>query len=218
MEKFIAAYQTIHSNQLFMKKQSTFTKHLFAVGTMSTLFFWTATSTVSLAQTTDAQVQEFSAVQATAAQENTAADLPQFTASTADDMLAPAAAGTQTNMRPSTREVSTADVPTEHTASAREATKADKKEKVSLAEKVLMKTAVRKIEKAQKRMDIKAEKAAKEGKAMDQQVKVGIIIAVIGLLLLIVGGAAVVPILYVLGSLGLVVGLVIILLAALEVI
>jgi hypothetical protein len=216
LEKFIAAYQTIHSNQLFMKKQSTFTKHLFAVSTMSTLFFWTATSTVSLAQT-DAQVQEFSAVQATG-QENTAADLPQFTASTDDDMLAPAAAGTQTNMRPSTREVSTKDVATENTASAKEVTKADKKEKVSLAEKMLMKTAVRKIEKAKKRMDIKAEKAAKEGKAMDQQVKVGIIIAVIGLLLLIVGGAAVVPVLYVLGSLGLVVGLVIILLAALEVI
>jgi hypothetical protein len=201
-----------------MKKQSTFTKHLFAVGTVSSLFFWTAASTVSLAQTTDVQVQEFSAVQATAVQENTAVDLPQFTASTDDDMLAPAAAGTQTNMRPSTREVSTADVVTENTASTKEATKADKKEKVSLAEKVLMKTAVRKIEKAQKRMDIKAEKAAKQGKAIDQQVKVGIIIAVIGLLLLIVGGAAVVPVLYVLGSLGLVVGLVIILLAALEVI
>ncbi len=84
--------------------------------------------------------------------------------------------------------------------------------------KILLKTAVKKIEKAQKRMDIKAEKAAKKGKALDQQVKVGIIIAVIGLLLLIVGAAAYSGILYGLGGLALVVGLVVILLAALEVI
>jgi hypothetical protein len=202
-----------------MKKQSTFTKHLLAVGTMSTLLFWTAGSSVSLAQTTDAPSQEFSAVQASAVQENTAADLPQFTASTNDDMLAPAAAGTQAKMRPSTREVTTEQAATvENAATTKEVANAGKEKKVSFAEKMLVKTAVRKIEKAQKRMDIKAEKAAKQGKAMDQQVKIGIIIAVIGLLLIIVGAVAYSGVLATLGSLGLVVGLVVILLAALEVI
>jgi small-conductance mechanosensitive channel len=157
-----------------------------------------------------------------AAQEPTAADLPQFTASTEDDMLAPAAAGTNSKMRPSTREVNVEEIATTSTASAKEAAKAGKKEKMSLPAKVLMKTAVKKIEKAHKRMDIKAEKAAKKGKAIDQQVKIGIIIALIGLLLIIIGGALAASggggVLAGLGGLALVVGLVIILLAALEVI
>jgi hypothetical protein len=160
-----------------MKKQSTFTKHFFAVGAMSTLLFWTAGSSVSLAQTTDSQT--FSAVEVVAAQESTPSAEPQFTASTEEDLLAPAAAGTNTKMRPSTREVSTPEAAVENTASTKEVAKAGKQEKVSLPAKMLMKTAVKKIEKAQKRMDIKAEKAAKQGKAIDQQVKIGIIIALI---------------------------------------
>jgi small-conductance mechanosensitive channel len=137
-------------------------------------------------------------------------------------MLAPAAAGTNSKMRPSTREVNVEETATTSTASAKEAAKAGKKEKMSLPAKVLMKTAVKKIEKAHKRMDIKAEKAAKKGKAIDQQVKIGIIIALIGLLLIIIGGALAASggggVLAGLGGLALVVGLVIILLAALEVI
>jgi small-conductance mechanosensitive channel len=205
-----------------MKNQITFTKHFFTVGAMSALLFWTAASPVSLAQTIDSQSQDFSAVEVVAAQEPTAADLPQFTASTEDDMLAPAAAGTNSKMRPSTREVNVEETATTSTASAKEAAKAGKKEKMSLPAKVLMKTAVKKIEKAHKRMDIKAEKAAKKGKAIDQQVKIGIIIALIGLLLIIIGGALAASggggVLAGLGGLALVVGLVIILLAALEVI
>jgi small-conductance mechanosensitive channel len=183
---------------------------------MSTLLFWTAGSSVSLAQTTDSQT--FSAVEVVAAQESTSTAEPQFTASTEEDLLAPAAAGTNTKMRPSTREVSTPEAAVENTASTKEVAKAGKQEKVSLPAKMLMKTAVRKIEKAQKRMDIKAEKAAKQGKAIDQQVKIGIIIALIGLLLIIVGGAAASGALAGIGGLALIVGLVVILLAALEVI
>jgi small-conductance mechanosensitive channel len=183
---------------------------------MSTLLFWTAGSSVSLAQTTDSQT--FSAVEVVAAQESTPSAEPQFTASTEEDLLAPAAAGTNTKMRPSTREVSTPEAAVENTASTKEVAKAGKQEKVSLPAKMLMKTAVRKIEKAQKRMDIKAEKAAKQGKAIDQQVKIGIIIALIGLLLIIVGGAAASGALAGIGGLALIVGLVVILLAALEVI
>ncbi len=135
-------------------------------------------------------------------------------------MLAPAAAGTNAQMKASTREVETEEtVVEEKTATIQAEKKISTGNKLkSLPAKILMKTAVRKIEKAQKRMDIKAQKAAKEGKALDQQVKVGIIIALIGLLLLIVGAAAVSGVLYGLGGLALVVGLVVILLAALEVI
>lgn len=204
-----------------MKKQSTFTKHLFTYGAMSALFLWTAGSSVSLAQTTDSQVNDFSAVHAGAVIEdaNSTSQTPDFVASTEDDMLAPAAAGTNAKMDASTREVETEAVAGEKAATDKQVKKASAGSKLkSLPAKILMKTAVRKIEKAQKRMDIKAEKAAKEGKALDQQVKIGIIIAVIGLLLLIVGAAAYSGILYGLGGLALVVGLVIILLAALEVI
>ena len=186
-----------------MKKQSTFTKRLFALGAMSAVFFCTAGNSVSFAQTIETQ-------------EILTAEAPVFTASAEEDD-APAAAGTNATMESAATEETTAS--TQHAAPAKQEVKAGKENKVkSLPAKILMKTAVKKLEKAQKKMDIKAEKAAKEGKAMDQQVKVGIIIAVVGLLLIIVGAAAYSGVLAGLGSLALVVGLVVILLAALEVI
>ncbi len=89
-----------------MKKQSTFTKQLFTYGAMSALFLWTAGSSVSVAQTADAPANEFSAVHASAAVENTnpPATTPQLVASTEDDMMAPAAAGTNANLNATTRE------------------------------------------------------------------------------------------------------------------
>jgi hypothetical protein len=204
LEVFSAITKLLIKSNISMKKQSTFTKRIFALGAMAAVVFCTAGNSVSLAQTTE--TQEF-----------LTAEAPIFTASAnEDDMMAPAAAGTNANMQPAVEEKA---APATNTAPAKEAVKAGKENKIkSLPAKMLMKTAVKKLEKAQKKMDIKAEKAAKEGKQLDQQVKVGIIIAVIGLLLIIVGAAAYSGVLAGLGSLALVVGLVVILLAALEVI
>jgi Flp pilus assembly protein TadB len=89
--------------------------------------------------------------------------------------------------------------------------------KLSLAERVVAKALVKQLQKAEKKFDIKKEKARKAGKA-DPQVRTGIIIALVGLGLLLVGALTGLWFLYTLGGLGITVGLVIILLAALDVI
>jgi Flp pilus assembly protein TadB len=89
--------------------------------------------------------------------------------------------------------------------------------KLSLAERVVAKALVNKLQKAEKKFDLKKEKARKAGKA-DPQVRTGIIIALVGLGLLLVGALTGLWFLYTLGGLGITVGLVVILLAALDVI
>jgi hypothetical protein len=104
-------------------------------------------------------------------------------------------------------------------AAREQATAAPKGEvkKLSLAERVVAKALVKQLQKAEKKFDIKKEKARKAGKA-DPQVRTGIIIALVGLGLLLVGALTGLWFLYTLGGLGITVGLVIILLAALDVI
>jgi Flp pilus assembly protein TadB len=89
--------------------------------------------------------------------------------------------------------------------------------KLSMAQRVVAKALVKKLQKAEKKFDIKKEKARKAGKA-DPTVRTGIIIAVVGLAILLVGAIISSGLLYGLGGVGITVGLVIILLAALDVI
>lgn len=81
-----------------------------------------------------------------------------------------------------------------------------------------MKVVAKKAEKAQRKFDIKKEKAAKAGKALDPDVRTGILIGALGLILLIVGVALNSGLVYTLGGIGLTVGLIVIILAALDVI
>ena len=86
---------------------------------------------------------------------------------------------------------------------------------------VLVKGALKKAEKVQKKFDIKREKAAKAGKALDPDIRTGILIGALGLVLIIVAaviGGSGGGLIYTLGAIGLTVGLVIIILAALDVI
>ncbi len=87
--------------------------------------------------------------------------------------------------------------------------------KLSGVERVVAKALVKKLQKAEKKFDVKKQKA---GKAADPQVRTGIIIALVGLGLLLVGALTGLWFLYTLGGLGITVGLVVILLAALDVI
>ena len=91
-------------------------------------------------------------------------------------------------------------------------------EKQSLASRMVTKALVKKMEKASSKFDGKNEKAKKAGKVSDPQIRTGIIIALVGLGLLLVGALTALWFLYTLGGIGITVGLVIILLAALDVI
>ncbi len=95
------------------------------------------------------------------------------------------------------------------------------KKLAALPAKMAMKSAIKKIEKAEKSFDIKKGEKAKAGKAMDPTVRTGIIVAAVGLLLIIIagiigGGGS--GLIYSIGGIALTVGLVVILLAALDVI
>lgn len=94
---------------------------------------------------------------------------------------------------------------------------APKKEakKLSAPARLATKMLVKKLEKAQKKFDGKKQKA---GKVDDPQIRTGIIIALVGLGVLLVGALTGLWFLYTLGGIGITVGLVIILLAALDVI
>ncbi len=126
-------------------------------------------------------------------------------ASTADEAAPVAAATPATTLEKAAREQATAAAPQ---APAK---------KLSLAERAVAKALVKKIQKAEKKFDLKKEKARKAGKA-EGQVRTGIIVAVIGLGLLLLGAILGINLLWGLGGVAIAVGLIIILLAALDVI
>ncbi len=92
--------------------------------------------------------------------------------------------------------------------------------KPSLATRMVTKALVKKLEKADGKFDLRQDKAKKAGKVTDPTIRLGIIVAAVGLGLILLaallgpGGG----IFYGLGSIALLVGLIIILLAALDVI
>lgn len=92
---------------------------------------------------------------------------------------------------------------------------AHKKEakKVSLPARLAAKAVMKKLEKASHKFDVKKDKAVS-----DPQIRTGIIIALVGLGLTLVGALTGLWFLYTLGGIGITVGLIIILLAALDVI
>ncbi len=86
--------------------------------------------------------------------------------------------------------------------------------KASLPQRLAAKALVKKMEKAGRKFDVKKEKAAK----VDQQIRTGIIVAAVGLGFIVLAALTGSGVLYSLGVIGILVGGVIILLAALDVI
>lgn len=190
-----------------MSKMATFMNRVLAVGAVAGLLASCTSSKIGMVH----QTATHPAVTATAPAAPDADAAPaaaqgapatEAYASTADDAAVVAAATPVTTLEKAAREQATAAAP-----------KAPAK-KLSLAQRVVAKALVKKLQKAEKKFDVKKEKA---GKA-DPQVRTGIIIALVGLGVLLVGALTGLWFLYTLGGLGITIGLVVILLAALDVI
>ncbi len=79
-------------------------------------------------------------------------------------------------------------------------------QKMSVSKKVLLNTVLKKLEKAQNKLDVKQAKAAKKGKAIPDEYRTPFLIALVGLIVAIVFSIAYVPVLSVLGWLAFVGG------------
>lgn len=189
-----------------MSKVATFMNRVLAVGAVAGLLASCTSSKIGMVHQAPNQQTAVTAPVAPDADAAPAAaqgaPAPEAYASTADDAATVASATPVNTLEKAAREQATAPAP-----------KATAK-KLSVAERVVAKALVKKLQKAEKKFDIKKQKA---GKA-DPQVRTGIIIALVGLGVLLVGAITGLWFLYTLGGLGITIGLVIILLAALDVI
>lgn len=203
-----------------MKKLHTLNSWLIVLCTAFTSILFTGCNSSRLAQTNHLQhptqagqtSNTFAASQIAAENSLNTSDTYQLTASTSEDVaLLPAAAGTNS-----------LSLPAEQTKTQPEVATQEKQVKTNklkaLPAKILLKAALKKVEKAEKKRDIKNQKAAEAGKALDPDIRTGILIGALGLILIIIGAAVASSLLYTLGGIGLTVGLIVIILAALEVI
>jgi hypothetical protein len=190
-----------------MKKATTFINRLLMLGAVAGSMASCTSSKIGLLNTTPAG-QSITAV-APAAEEEAAPAAAQG-AQTAD-VYASAEA-----MAPVTT-VNTLEQARKESLTQNQAPQAQAK-KQSLANRMVTKALVKKLEKASSKFDGKNEKARKAAKVSDPQIRTGIIIALVGLGLTLVGALTGLWFLYTLGGIGITVGLVIILLAALDVI
>ena len=189
----------------FMSKMATFMNRLLAVGAIAGMLASCTSSKIGMVNTapTNPSVAATAPADEVAPAAAQGAPAAEAYASTAED-VAPVATATAVS-------------PLEKAAREQAITAAPKAEakKLSAAERLVAKALVKKLQKAEKKFDLKKEKA---GKAADPQVRTGIIIALVGLGLLLIGALTGLWFLYTLGGLGITVGLVVILLAALDVI
>ncbi len=187
-----------------MSKMATFMNRVLAVGAVAGLLASCTSSKIGLVNTAPANpsiaVTAPADEAAPAAAQGAPAD--EAYASTAENVAAVAIETAVSPLEKAAREQAIATAP-----------KGEAK-KLSGVERVVAKALVKKLQKAEKKFDVKKQKA---GKA-DPQVRTGIIIALVGLGLLLVGALTGLWFLYTLGGLGITVGLVVILLAALDVI
>jgi hypothetical protein len=191
-----------------MKSFPTSPKQLSIYGAVTVLFFQMACSSPKIAQVSTADVSQLQVASAMPADEITAVP----------DQLndEPAAASTQTTITSTPASVyETAKQMQQEQKKKANALQAAKKVKSPFV-KMALKAAVKKVEKAHKKFDIRKDKKAN---ALDPDIRTGILIGVLGLALIIVGAiVADGGLLYTLGSIALTVGLVVIILAALDVI
>ncbi len=190
-----------------MSKMATFMNRILAVGAVAGLLASCTSSKIGLVNTAPANPSVAATAPAAPADEAApaaaqGAPADEAYASTAENVAAVATETAVSPLEKATREQAIATAP-----------KGEVK-KLSGVERVVAKALVKKLQKAEKKFDVKKQKA---GKA-DPQVRTGIIIALVGLGLLLVGALTGLWFLYTLGGLGITVGLVVILLAALDVI
>ncbi len=193
-----------------MSKMATFMNRILAVGAVAGMLASCTSSKIGLVNTPPANPSVAATAPAAPADESApaaaqGAPATEAYASSAENVATVATETAVSPLEKATRE------------QAATATAKGQTNKLSGAKRAIAKVLVKKLEKAQKKFDIKKEKAQKAGKA-DPTVRTGIIIAVVGLGILLVGAIVNSALLYGLGSLGIVVGLVIVLLAALDVI
>ncbi len=191
-----------------MSKMATFMNRILAVGAVAGMLASCTSSKIGLnhtAPTNPSVAATAPAVPADEAAPAAAQGAPaaEAYASTAEHVAAVATETAVSPLEKAVREQATAVAP-----------KGEAK-KLSAVERVVAKALVKKLQKAEKKFDVKKQKS---GKAADPQVRTGIIIALVGLGLLLVGALTGLWFLYTLGGLGITVGLVVILLAALDVI
>lgn len=193
-----------------MKKARTFFNHLLTLGAVAGMLASCTSSKIGLMNTTPAN-QTIAVAPQTDLQESAPAAAQG--AQTADVY-----ASATEEMAPVTT-VNTIEKARQENLTTTQTPQAQAK-KQSLANRMVTKALVRKLEKASNKFDLKQEKAKKAGKVADPTVRLGIIVAAVGLGLILIAAIAGPGsgFLYGLGSIALVVGLVIVLLAALDVI
>ncbi len=192
-----------------MSKMATFMNRVLAVGAVAGLLASCTSSKIGMVHTTPVAPSVAATAPVAPADEAApaaaqGAPASEAYASTREDVATVATATAGSTLEKAARERATA------------APKGEAK-KLSLAERVVAKALVKKLQKAEKKFDVKKEKAGKAAKA-DPTVRTGIIIAVVGLAVLLLGALLSNGLLWGLGGVGITVGLVIILLAALDVI
>ncbi|QHT70208.1 DUF2207 domain-containing protein [Rhodocytophaga rosea] len=202
-----------------MKYFPTSSKQLSVYGAVAVLFFQLACSSPKIAQVSTSDLPQQMPVTEATLSSATLSDDDELTATSTEITDEPAAASTQsrlTSTPPSVYETAKQlQLEQSKTANAVQATKAVKKAKSTFV-KMALKAAVKKVEKAHKKFDIRKDKKAN---ALDPDIRTGILIGVLGLALIIIGSLITDGgLLYTLGAIGVTVGLVIIILAALDVI
>jgi hypothetical protein len=199
-----------------MKCFPTSPKQLSVYGAVTVLFFQLACSSPKIAQVSTSDSFQQQPVTEATLSPGTISDADELTATANTISDEPAAAATQTRITstPASAYETAQQMQAEQTKSAN-AVQAAKKVKSPFV-KMALKAAVKKVEKAHKKFDIRKDKKAN---ALDPDIRTGILIGVLGLALIIVGAIiADGGLLYTLGSIALTVGLVVIILAALDVI
>jgi hypothetical protein len=193
-----------------MSKMATFMNRILAVGAVAGMLASCTSSKIGLVNT--APANQSVAAAAPVAQEEAApaaaqgAPAAEAYAATGEDVVTVATETAVSPLEKAAREQATVAAAPKSTI-----------QKLSAAQRLVAKAVVKKLDKAQKKFDVKKEKARKAGKA-DPQVRTGIIIALVGLAVLVLGALLNNGLLWGLGGVGITVGLVIILLAALDVI
>ena len=194
-----------------MSKMATFMNRVLAVGAVAGFLASCTSSKIGMVHTTPVAPSVAATAPVTPSDEAApaaaqGAPAAEAYAATGEDMATVATATAVSPLEKAAREQATVAAAPKSTA-----------QKLSAAQRVVAKALVKKLQKAEKKFDIKKEKARKAGKA-DPTVRTGLIIALIGLGVLVLAAILSNGFLWGLGGVGITVGLVIIVLAALDVI
>jgi len=193
------ARHIIHFNNLNAMKQ--YGTHILSLAAGALLLFTSACTTSRVSQQLSTE-QTAVAKQLSSEIENTKVETVAA-AQTSEDAVQPFSASkvytqaTAANSQP-TEELLAAN--TDRKAAIRSLREQVSQQKMSFPKRVLVNTALKKMEKMQTKLEVKKIKAAKKGKEIPGEYRTPIIVGVIGLALIVLGAFGI-PALYLLGSL-----------------